>query len=212
VRDRIFEPFFTTKEVGRGSGLGLAQVYGFAKQSLGAVSVDSEVGRGTSVVLLLPRSTDKPAAPLRHFATLETRHWDADAAGAVLLVEDNDEVAATVSEMLDELGYEVTRVASASAALGALANGSKVDVVFSDIMMPGDMDGVDLGRQVRARGDDIPVLLTSGFADAAVRRAESEGFGVLPKPYSLNDLAAALKIARDRFSADRTTATPESEV
>ena len=115
-------------------------------------------------------------------------------------------MAATVSEMLDELGYEVTRVASASAALGALANGSKVDVVFSDIMMPGDMDGVDLGRQIRARGDHIPVLLTSGFADAAVRRAESEGFGVLPKPYSLNDLAAALKIARDRFSADRTTA------
>jgi signal transduction histidine kinase/ActR/RegA family two-component response regulator len=206
VRDRIFEPFFTTKEVGRGSGLGLAQVYGFAKQSLGAVSVDSEVGRGTSVVLLLPRSTDKPAAPLRHFATLETRHWDADAAGAVLLVEDNDEVAATVSEMLDELGYEVTRVASASAALGALANGSKVDVVFSDIMMPGDMDGVDLGRQVRARGDDIPVLLTSGFADAAVRRAESEGFGVLPKPYSLNDLASALKMAREKFGALRSGA------
>ena len=129
VRDRIFEPFFTTKEVGKGSGLGLAQVYGFAKQSLGAVSVDSEVGRGTSVVLLLPRSTDKPAASRCPSLSQRRKHYTGtqDAAGPVLLVEDNDEVAAMVSEMLDELGYEVTRVASASAALGALANGSKVD-------------------------------------------------------------------------------------
>ena len=198
IRDRIFEPFFTTKEIGKGSGLGLAQVYGFAKQSFGTVSIDSEVGRGTSVILLLPRSANKPAIVRSHSSEPEPQRRRR-ASGSVLLVEDNNEVAAMVSEMLNELGYEVTRLGSAAAALGALANDRKVDVVFSDIMMPGDMDGIELGREIRSRRGDLPVLLTSGFADASARRAEIEGFCVLPKPYSLHDLAAALKAATERL-------------
>ena len=197
VQERVFEPFFTTKDIGKGSGLGLAQVYGFARQSGGNVLIESELGRGTSVTLLLPRATEQPAhgeASSAHSSDPRKDLQRNSSAGAVLLVEDDDEVAAMVGEMLDELGYDVTRVGSASAALGALANGRRIDLVFSDIMMPGDMDGVDLGREVRERRRDVPVLLTSGYAEAAAQRAETEGFGVLRKPYSLKDLAAALKV------------------
>jgi signal transduction histidine kinase/CheY-like chemotaxis protein len=193
VQEHVFEPFFTTKEVGKGSGLGLAQVYGFAKQSGGAVHIESEVGKGTTVSLLLPRSTARPASDAAAVANLPTQSKADEPAGRVLLVEDDDDVASMAGEMLGQLGYEVTRVASASAALGALANGRRIDVIFSDIMMPGEMDGVELGREVRERGGDIPVLLTSGYAEAATPRAESEGFDVLRKPYSLSELAAALK-------------------
>jgi signal transduction histidine kinase len=193
VQRRVFEPFFTTKDVGKGSGLGLAQVYGFAQQSGGNVQIESEVGRGTTVALLLPRSVFKPekdGPPVEDLIPEVAAHG---AAGAVLLVEDDDDVAVMVSRMLGRLGYRVRRVASASSALAALAQDDKVDLVFSDIMMPGDMDGVELGREVRQRGANIPVLLTSGYADAASGRAESEGFDVLRKPYSLAELAALLK-------------------
>ena len=200
VRERVFEPFFTTKDIGKGSGLGLAQVYGFAKQSGGTVHIESELGRGTSVALLLPRSRETPAIePQGSSNPLPPERRKP--AGSILLVEDDDDVAALVEEMLEELGYQVTRVASASAALGALANGRRIDMVFSDIMMPGNMDGVELGRQIRSRQGGVPVLLTSGYAEAAATRAEHEGFGVLRKPYSLSDLAAALKtVAPDEIT------------
>jgi CheY-like chemotaxis protein len=113
-------------------------------------------------------------------------------AGSVLLVEDDDEVAALVTEMLEQLGYEVTRAASAVAALGALSNGRAIDLVFSDIMMPGGMNGVDLVHEIRRRRRNVPVLLTSGYAEAVKERAAAEGVRVLPKPYRLDELAAAL--------------------
>ncbi len=100
--------------------------------------------------------------------------------------------------MLEQLGFEVTRAASASAALGALANGRKVDLVFSDIMMPGGMNGVELAREIRSRRADIPVLLTSGYAEAARRLADEAGLRILPKPYGLSELAAALSAAMTR--------------
>jgi CheY-like chemotaxis protein len=112
--------------------------------------------------------------------------------GRILLVEDDDEVAALVSEMLVELGYEVTRTASGAAALGALADGRTVDLVFSDIMMPGGMNGVELAREIRRRRSDIPVLLTSGYSEAAVHEAELAGIQILSKPYHIEELAAAL--------------------
>jgi signal transduction histidine kinase/CheY-like chemotaxis protein len=192
VKSHVFEPFYTTKEVGRGSGLGLAQVHGFATQSGGVVEVDSQIGRGTTVTLLLPRSARPPPAEAHRLIDLHTRDSRPAAAGAVLLVEDDDEVAALVTEMLQQLGYDVTRAASAAAALGALANGRPVDVVFSDIMMPGGMNGVELAREVRSRRRGLPVLLTSAYAEAAKAQAEAEGVKVLPKPYRLQDLAAAL--------------------
>ena len=113
--------------------------------------------------------------------------------GSVLVVEDDDEVAALVTEMMEQLGYKVTRAASAAAALGALSNGRVVDLVFSDIMMPGGMNGVDLAREIHRRRGNLPVLLTSGYAEAAEEGAGEEGVRVLPKPYRLDELAAALR-------------------
>jgi signal transduction histidine kinase/CheY-like chemotaxis protein len=189
VLARAFEPFYTTKDVGKGSGLGLAQVHGFASQSRGAVRIDSVVGRGTTVSLYLPRSdkapADQPSADLRAGPGTQFK-------GSVLLVEDDNEVAKLASEMLRELGFDVFRVGSAKAALGALANGRAVDVVFSDIMMPGGMNGVELASEIRKRRAGLPVLLTSGYADAAKLAAQAEGVRILPKPYRLEDLSAAL--------------------
>ena len=200
VQARVFEPFYTTKEVGKGSGLGLAQVHGFAKQSGGSVLIDSHVGRGTTIELMLPRSRNTPSAGERHLVDLHVEPRRRPAAGAVLLVEDDDEVAALVCEMLDQLGYAVTRVASAAAALGALADGRGIDIMFSDIMMPGGMNGVELAREVRSRKPGLPVLLTSGYAGASRAQAEAEGMRILTKPYGIDDLAMALDEARQRLA------------
>lgn len=191
VLARVFEPFYTTKEIGKGSGLGLAQVHGFASQSHGAVQIDSTVGHGTTVSLYLPRSEKSPREQ-DHRINVPVEGPAARPVGSVLLVEDDDEVAKLASEMLDQLGYEVVRVASATAALGALANGRTIDVVFSDIMMPGGMNGVELAREIRNRRMELPVLLTSGYAEAAALEAKAAGIHILPKPYGLDDLSAAL--------------------
>jgi len=198
VRNRVFDPFFTTKEIGKGSGLGLAQVYGFARQSGGTVWIDSECGQGTSVVMLLPRSVNLPSPTKDQPPVDEPARRSA---GNVLLVDDDEEVAALVGEMLEHLGYEVTYAASAAAALGALANEREVDVVFSDVMMPGGMNGLDLAREIRARQFGMPVLLTSGYAEAIKQSAEAEGVQVLAKPYRLEELAAALKSAVEVIEA-----------
>jgi len=201
VRARVFEPYFTTKDAGKGSGLGLAQVYGFAIQSRGAVRINSEVGRGTTVALYLARSDKAPTTSEHHLDQPHIEPQLVHDAGRVLLVEDDDEVAALASEMLDQLGYEVTRAATAAAALGALANGRAVDIVFSDIMMPGGMDGVDLAREIRRRRADLPVVLTSGYAEAAAREANAAGMRILPKPYRLDELSAALHAAMSNSAA-----------
>lgn len=193
VLDRVFEPFFTTKEIGKGSGLGLAQVHGFASQSRGVVRIDSAVGQGTTINLYLPRSR-KVAHENRERIDLPPRLQGAGSMGVVLLVEDDNEVAKLASEMLDELGFEVVRVASAAAALGALANGRPVDLVFSDIMMPGEMNGVELAREIRARRGQMPILLTSGYAEAARPDADADDIRILPKPYRLDELSAALAL------------------
>ncbi|UGX95973.1 response regulator [Bradyrhizobium barranii subsp. barranii] len=195
ILSRVFEPFFTTKEVGKGSGLGLAQVHGFATQSRGTVRIRSEVGRGTSIELYLPRSLSIPSRE-RHLIDLNMVRPKRNNHGRILLVEDDDEVAALVSEMLGQLGYEVTHAASGAAALGALADGRAVDLVFSDVMMPGGMNGVELAREIKRRRSDIPVLLTSGYSEAAVHDAELAGLQILPKPYHIDELAAALSAAK----------------
>jgi CheY-like chemotaxis protein len=201
---RVFEPFFTTKDVGKGSGLGLAQVHGFATQSRGMVRIKSIVDEGTSIELYLPRSRNIPSGE-RHLIDLNRARPKKANQGRILLVEDDDEVAALVSEMLAQLGYQVTRAASAASALGALADGRSVDLVFSDIMMPGGMNGVELASEIKRRRSDIPVLLTSGYAEAAVHDAETAGIRILSKPYHIDELAAALGAARSDFA---TTAGP----
>jgi PAS domain S-box-containing protein len=198
VLARVFEPFFTTKEVGKGSGLGLPQVYGFAKESGGSVRIESKLGEGTTVTLFLPRSTVIPHRAEAAASVLDTSARRRALAGSILLVEDDDEVAALVSEMLRELGYFVTRVASAQAALGALADDRPIDLVFSDVMMPGQMNGVDLAREVKRRRPQIGIVLTTGFAGAALEHVDIDNVGLLFKPYELSTLEAALRAARHK--------------
>ena len=197
----IFEPFFTTKEVGKGSGLGLPQVYGFARQSGGAVKVETILGRGTKMILLLPRTAalaSKLTTPAADPDSTGRRHV---LRGSVLLVEDDDEVASLVTEMLGELGYRVTRAASARGALGALADDRAVDLVFSDVLMPGAMNGMDLAREVRRRRPHMPILLTTGYSGAAFEEAASEHINVLRKPYEIHALDSALRAALATFAA-----------
>jgi len=188
-----FEPFFTTKEVGSGSGLGLAQAHGFAKASGGVVRIASSPGRGTMVSLFLPRTLKVPAFSPHLMSQTSDQ---AISAGQVLVVEDDDEVAALTVEMINQLGYDTTRVASAEAALGALADRRAVDIVFSDIMMPGRMDGVELAQEIRRRRPNLPVLLTSGFAEGARRNAGAQEIKIIPKPYRIDELRDALAAVR----------------
>jgi CheY-like chemotaxis protein len=200
VKARVFEPFFTTKDVGKGSGLGLAQVYGFARQSGGTVAVESALGKGTSISLVLPRSLhevpDHPAGGLRDHVP------DRDGSGCVLVVEDDTEVAALVQDMLRNLGYDVIHAASAEAALGALANGRQLDLIVSDIMMPGGTSGIELAREVKRRRPGLPILLTSGYAERNRSEAIEMGIPVLAKPYGIDDLRATLtQVLEDAASA-----------
>jgi signal transduction histidine kinase/ActR/RegA family two-component response regulator len=196
VQSRAFEPFFTTKEVGRGSGLGLAQVYGFVRQSNGRVSITSEPEKGTTVTLIFPRSENAlttmkaphPGAAVVAHGRGESR---SRSRGQVLLVEDDETVGALTRQMLESAGLTVRHVKSAREALLTLAEHRGIDVVFTDVMMPGGMSGVELAREVRARWPELPVVLTTGYIEAA-RSAVNEGLEVLVKPYPLETLVSAL--------------------
>jgi signal transduction histidine kinase/ActR/RegA family two-component response regulator len=188
---RVFEPFFTTKGVGQGTGLGLSQVYGFARSSGGDVKIDSEVGKGTTVSLLIPRS-DK-AVPIEAVVA-PAPVADMPSRCRVLLVEDDDTVADLVGEMLAELGYDATRAPSALNALEALRREQAFDVVFSDMVMPGEMNGLDLAREIARRRPDLPIVLTTGYSTAAAAAA-AEGIRLLVKPYRIEALAAELQAA-----------------
>jgi len=195
ILSRVFEPFFTTKDVGKGSGLGLPQVYGFAHQSGGQVTIDSEVGIGTIVTLLLPRSLHDPVEGVRaaDSSGVPVPRSEGTRRGHVLLVEDDQEVSALTREMLNSLGFAVTHVTGAEAALGALANARAVDAVLSDIMMPGGVSGLELAREISRRHPTLPVILTTGYVEAAARMKDDE-FHLLLKPYSLEALADALGV------------------
>ncbi len=189
---RVFEPFFTTKGVGQGTGLGLAQVYGFARQSGGGVRLRSRPGEGTAVSLLLPVSdaaVPRAAAPAGGAATARPA-----GGAAVLVCEDDDDVAALAVDMLEQLGHRPTRVGTAAAALGALADGRAVDLLFTDVLMPGGMDGLALAREARCRRPGLPVLLTTGYTGAGAA-AVPRGMPMLRKPYKFPDLAEALQSA-----------------
>ena len=195
VLARVFEPFFTTKDVGKGSGLGLPQVYGFAQQSGGRLTIESSVGKGTVVNLLLPRSA-RAVAPAVAETPRPAPREDRGRRGVALLVEDDGEVAALTSEMLNALGFTVVHAVSPAAALGTLADDRRIDVVFSDIMMPGGTSGLELARELRRRQPDLPIVLTTGYSESARGMAPGE-FPLLLKPYSLEGLSLALGIKDD---------------
>ncbi|HYD24138.1 MAG TPA: ATP-binding protein [Croceibacterium sp.] len=189
--ERAFEPFFTTKDVGRGTGLGLSQVYGFARSAGGTVAIASEPGAGTTVTLLLPRG---PA--------VASERADAGGASAVardfgglriLLVEDDPDLNELVGQMLEELGADVLRAKSADEG-GRLLEGATVDAVVSDMVMPGEMDGLDLARRLRERREELPIVLMTGYSEAAGSAAK-EGFPVLRKPFTLDALVGVLGTA-----------------
>ncbi len=193
VLPRVFEPFFTTKDVGKGTGLGLSQVYGFARQSGGAATITSAVRRGTAITLFLPRSFEQPA-PARERAAAGGA---ALPAGTVLLVEDNAEVVAVARGYFSDLGLSVREATSAQDGLDLIerdADTADITVVFSDILMPGGMNGLELAKQVRRRFPRIVVLLTTGYSSSA-QEAVREGFEVLQKPYDLVGLERALLAA-----------------
>ncbi|WP_170149459.1 hybrid sensor histidine kinase/response regulator [Rhodoplanes roseus] len=191
VLPRVFEPFFTTKDTAKGTGLGLSQVYGFARQAGGDVRIDSRVGVGTTVTLLLPRVALEPVAaepPVERTAVAAGRN-------TVMVVEDNLAVADVCRSYLDQLGYDVTFAASPRDALTALSGQHRIDLVLSDILMPGGMSGVDLARELRTLQPALPIVLMTGFSDRAGDVAR-DGFPVLRKPFDIDalqrELAAAL--------------------
>jgi PAS domain S-box-containing protein len=181
----VFDPFFTTKGPNKGSGLGLSQVYGFAHQSGGTVTIASELGRGTCVTLYLPRG-EAMLKPAQDMAAAEA---DRLAGGAALLVEDNPEVAKVTEQMIEQLGYRVQRAGSAKEAL-ELAAGMQFDLIISDIVMAGPMDGVALVRALRQRQPDVPVVLVTGFSSSATQ-TDLE-FTLLRKPFDLSDLSRVM--------------------
>ncbi|MCK1620861.1 response regulator [Bradyrhizobium sp. 159] len=185
---RIFEPFFTTKQVGHGTGLGLSQVFGFARQSGGEVTVTSEVGQGSTFSLYLPR-VPLELRPQRQAPS--TAPAVAGSGMSVLVVEDNIELANFAADGLTELGYSITLVDNATDALAELVvDADRFDVVFSDVVMPG-MTGLDLAQAVRDRGIGVPVVLTTGYSQALSQDGAAE-FDLVQKPYSIEELSRVL--------------------
>ncbi|TFI58641.1 response regulator, partial [Sphingomonas parva] len=190
VLARVFEPFFTTKPVGKGTGLGLSQIHGFAAQSGGRTDIASVPGEGTSITLLLPRS-GKTAAP----AKAEASEPGLDRSLAILLVEDNDHVREFAITLLEELGHRVVAADNGDAAL-ALLGRNEVDLLFSDVVMPG-MSGLELAAAARAQQPGLPVLLASGYSDEIVAGAGAD-FVFVNKPYNSQQLGSALHEALER--------------
>jgi PAS domain S-box-containing protein len=194
VLARVFEPFFTTKEVGQGTGLGLSMVFGFIKQSAGHIAVESMPGAGTIIRLLLPRAAGEALAAATALP--------ADLAGrgeSVLVVEDNAALQRVAVDQLIDLGYRVHAVDGAPAALDLLTE-QPVDLLFTDVVMPGGMDGFQLARRVAEQWPQMTIVLTSGFTDmrsADVRAAIGRPAHLLRKPYARDELARALRRAID---------------
>ncbi len=186
VLARAFEPFYTTKPVGKGTGLGLSQIHGFAAQSGGRAEIQSATGEGTVIRLFLPRS-DKPVVEAR-----PSREAASTRCGAtVLLVEDNDHVRDFAISLLDELGYCVLAAASAEEALLFIDGGDPIDVVFTDVVMPG-LSGVDLAKLAREKRPELPVLLASGYSEEIVAGAGAS-FEFVRKPYDAASLDDAIR-------------------
>ena len=182
---KIFDPFFTTKEVGKGSGLGLSQVYGFAHQADGTVRAESKVGLGTAITIYLPSYAGVEVEAPKIAETARAQR------PMVLIVDDSAEVAEVTSTLFEHLGYDTVYCESAEAALRLLADGTKIDLVFSDIVMPGTIDGVGLASEVQARYPHLPVILTTGYSDAA--QSAPPSLPILRKPFDADALRSFMQ-------------------
>ena len=192
VLDHVFEPFFSTKPEGAGSGLGLSMVYGFVKQSGGHVKIYSEVGHGTTVRLYLPRSAAMEEAPA---ATAVAVGPVVGGSETVLVVEDDDAVRATVVDLLGDLGYRVLKARDAASALTVIESGVAIDLLLTDVVMPGPLKSSDLARHARERRPGIAVLFTSGYAENAIVHGGrlDPGVELLAKPYTREALARKVR-------------------
>jgi CheY-like chemotaxis protein len=191
ILPKVFDPFFTTKGIDRGTGLGLSQVYGFAHQSGGTVRISSARGAGTTVFLYLPRGADRTA-------DRDAYQRDVEAPGGaetILVVEDNSEVRCVTVEMLGQLGYRVVEADCADQALAILSSGKNIDLVLTDIVMPGKLDGFDLAEQIKTHYWRVPVLLTTGYSNLPSRTQHE--FMILRKPFQLLELAKSVRCTLD---------------
>jgi CheY-like chemotaxis protein len=190
VQDQIFEPFFTTKEVGKGTGLGLSMVYGFVRQSGGHVTVDSAPGRGTTIALYLPKATQMPDAEV------EAAEAQAIPTGSerILVVEDNEDILEVASTMLTEFGYLVRTAANGAEAIRLLKDGEEFDLLFSDIVMPNGVSGVEVAREARRLNKGVKILLTSGYAGDVLERHQAvDEFPIIGKPFRRAELAQRVR-------------------
>jgi CheY-like chemotaxis protein len=191
--DRVFDPFFTTKEVGKGTGLGLSMVFGFVKQSGGHIKIYSEEGHGTSVKIYLPRSTDPQEGTV-------SSAQDAPAEGGhekILIVEDDALVRRYVVTQIRSLGYEPLEAANAAEALALIDRHADIDLLFTDVIMPGAMNGRQLADEATRRRAGLRTLFTSGYTENAIvhhGRLDS-GVLLLAKPYRKAELAKMIRIA-----------------
>jgi PAS domain S-box-containing protein len=194
ILSRVFEPFFTTKPPGRGTGLGLSTIYGFIKQSNGNITIYSEPGIGTTINLYLPRAVDQEGVARPAGSADQT---EASNGEKVLVVEDNHDVRQLTVTRLQRLGYEVVECNTGAEAKAVLENGLAVDVIFSDIMMPGGTTGIDLGRWVERHRPGLPIVLTTGFAEETARgmAGAQDSWQILRKPYAQKDLAVVMRSA-----------------
>jgi PAS domain S-box-containing protein len=190
VRDRVFEPFFTTKEVGKGTGLGLSMVYGFVRQSGGHIAIESAPGAGTTVALYLPKATQKPDAGLEAIRPQAIP----EGSERILVVEDNEDILKVTSAMLTTFGYWVLCARNGAEAIQMLQSGQEFELLFSDVVMPNGMNGVELAREARRLRKGIKILLTSGYAGDVLERHQAvDEFPIIDKPYRLADLARRLR-------------------
>ena len=192
TRARALEPFFTTKPLGQGTGLGLSQIYGFVRQSGGVVRLDSTPGQGTTVLLYLPKqaSTDAQGEP----PALQPVQGDAAGTATVLLVEDQDDVRAVVAERLRELGYMVLEAGDGSAALPLLRSEARVDLLVTDVGLPGGLNGRQIADAARERWPGLSVLFITGYAGGALEGQLAPGMQVIGKPFALDALAAKVRM------------------
>jgi signal transduction histidine kinase len=194
VAARVFEPFFTTKPVGKGTGLGLSQVYGFVKQSGGHITLETQPGCGTTFRLYLPRCSGvQPIAdPAAHPGEPEPKGTE-----TVLVVEDNFEVLELAVATISDLGYRVLSAPNGSAALDILGREDQVDLLFSDVVLPGSINGFDLVRQARDLRHGLKALVTSGYANVQRPGTDRPDVPLLPKPYRRAELAQRIRFALD---------------
>ena len=203
ILERAFEPFFTTKPTGQGTGLGLSMAYGFVKQSGGEIVLTSEPGQGTSVRIFLQRSAAEAARP--------EESSPAPLLGGpetILVVEDEEDVRSSTVELLSALGYQVFEAPDAASAVGVIDSGARIDLVFSDVMMPGKMSSLELSKVVRDKLPGAQILFTSGYAEGVVTHDGrlDAGVNLLQKPYNPDVLSARIRHLLRRARAQWATA------